>query len=277
MKTLVCILSMLLGCSLAAETIPFDPSRGLVEVNVTLNGIVKGKFGIDTGADRLYIDRTFAKDNGLELLNGPGQRDIVGVEGSSKAGFVSLRSLTLGSDQTLYNLSATAVDMNALTNDTTGGMPDGLIGADILNRFFVCVDYPNRTLDLYSFEPKFLNGKQYDEIEFSQYQHLILVDATIGDTTVPMILDYCASYTTIDLRLAESLGLGDRDGARVSVPSIALSGNVESENVRAVVSDLSTFHRRIPRADFSGIIGASFLYRFKMTVDYKRKLVYVER
>ncbi len=277
MKTIIAILSLWLCARAGAETITFDPSRGLVEVPVTINGIVKGKFGIDTGADRLYIDRTFATDNDLKILNGAGQQSIVGIEGSTKAGYVSLRSLTLGDDQTLYNLSATAVDMSALTRDTTGGMPDGLIGEDILRQFFVCIDYPNRTLELYSFEPKFLSGKQYDRIDFSQYQHLILVDAVIGDTTVPMILDYCASYTTLDLPLARSLGLGDTDGARVSVPSISLSDNVESDNVPAVVTDLSAFHRRIPRAQFSGIIGASFLYRFKMTVDYKRQVVYVER
>ncbi len=276
MKSLIAFL-LVAACSLSAATIPFDPSRGLVEVDVTINGIIKGKFGIDTGADRLYIDRTFAKTNGLELLTGSVQRDIVGIEGTTKASYVSLRSLMIGDDQTLYNLGATAVDMIALTNDTTGGMPDGLIGADILRQFFVCVDYPNRTLELYSFVPKFLDGKKYDEIEFQQYQHLILVDAVIGDTTVPMILDYCASYTTLDLSLAASLGITGGDGSRVSVPNITLSKNVAVDNVPAVVTDLSDFRKRLPRAQFGGIIGASFLHRYKMTVDYKRQLVYVER
>ena len=118
---------LLAALNASAATLPFDPSRGLVEVEVEIDGRVKGKFGIDTGADRVYIDRPFAVRNGLNLRPATPQREIVSVEGSAKAVPISINSLTVG-DETSYGLKATAVDLGPLLKDTTSGYPDGLLG-----------------------------------------------------------------------------------------------------------------------------------------------------
>jgi hypothetical protein len=69
----------------SAVEVPFHPDRGLVEVEVLIDGRVKGSFGIDTGADRLYIDTKFAEKNNLSKVGGPPPRLGVGIVGASAA------------------------------------------------------------------------------------------------------------------------------------------------------------------------------------------------
>ncbi len=259
-------------------SIGFDPHRGLVEVNVTIDGHISGSFGIDTGADELYIDRGFAESHDLTFRPLSGGRKVAGVSGVSDASAVSLRSLRISDDETVYNLSATAVDMSALSKEPLSGHPDGLIGHDILRRFYVTVDYPSRTMELRSSEPDFLTGRQYYEIPFTMHNHLILVDVVINDdVTVPMVFDYCASLTTISPSLATQLGFDPDGEQRQTVASMALGDRVASDEVQVAITDHSIMKRSLPRAEFEGILGASFLYRFKMTVDYKRQKIYVHK
>ena len=273
------VIAVILLCALSviAEVIPFDPVRGLVEVPVIINGHVKGTFGIDTGADRLYIDSGFAARNGLPLPCATPQRPVVGIEGSSEASFIDIRSLRIGKE-TLYNLQATAIDIGNIIKDKRRGYPDGLIGHEILRRFFVTVDYPERTLQLQMERPDFLMDTNYQTIKFTTLRHLILVDVTINDSvTVPMILDYCASYTSLSKELAHRLGFNIEDSGRFTLPKISLSGIVTSTNVPVVVSDYSDFKKSLKGASFEGIVGASFLYRHKLTIDYKGKRIYVHQ
>lgn len=256
-----------------AGELPFDPQRGIVEVEVTIDGRVTGTFGVDTGADRLYIDRRFAEANGLRVKNGPPQRDIVGIDGSSSAWRLDLRSLEMGSDR-LYNLTATAIDMRDLIADQRFGVPDGLIGHDVLRRFYVTVDYRAQTMNLQQAIPDFLDPRSDRTVSFSTVRHLVLVDVAIDDRkAVPMAVDLCASHTLITPWLADELGLSDSDGSRVTIESLALGDDIAAESVAAIVKDLEVI-KESSRAPIEGILGATFLRSFKLTVDYKRQLIH---
>ncbi len=252
---------------------PFDPIRGLVEVDVTINGTIKGSFGIDTGADHLYIDKKFAEDNGLPVGEGPPQRGVVGVDGFSEASTLVFRSLEIG-DERLHNQYATVIDMAALIDDKRAGIPDGLIGYDLLQRFYVTVDYPNRTIDLQMSEPDFLKNQEYDIIPFKSIRHLILVDVTFDDTiTVPMIMDYCASYVFVSESLAQRLGMDAAGQKKTTVDKIDIEDTILSQDVIVIRSDYTQLRKRLRDIEFEGILGASFLYRHKITVDYKRNRI----
>lgn len=267
-------LTLFLPAVVSSVTIPFDPSRGLVEIEVTIDRRVKGTFGIDTGADRLYIDRTFAQENGLTFVPSPVQRAVVGVEGSVTVSAMRL-SLFEIEDEQFKNIAATAIDISALVTDNSAGLPDGLIGYQILRKFFVTIDYPKRTLTLESDPPRFLNGKQFSEVPYTSYRHLIIVDAVInGDVAAPLILDYCASYTTISPKLAERLGLESKTDKLQIINSISLSEDVTTEKVPIFVTSLMNLKKSVPRAKFDGILGSTFLNRHKVTIDYAAKKVY---
>ncbi|UCD64082.1 MAG: aspartyl protease family protein [Candidatus Zixiibacteriota bacterium] len=272
------ILSVI-AVAVSARPVPFEPSRGLVEIEVTVNGLVKGTFGIDTGADRLYIDRQFAEENGLKLGPTSENSRVAGIEGSSEAAAVHLRSLRVSERETLYNLTATAVDMARLGGKPGGYRPDGLIGFDILRRFYVTVDYPGRTMELISHEPDFIaGGDAAAVVPFRQDGHVILVDVVFDDTVkAPMIFDFCASHTTIEPPLAEMLGYAPDESRQIMVGSIALGtdSGVASSDVQVVVMDHSNLRQSVSDSEFYGLLGASFFYRWKITVDYRRRLIYI--
>ncbi len=270
---LIALICLSIIVPVIAKQVSFDPSRGLVEVNVLIDGVISGRFGIDTGADRLYLNKQFAIDNSIEILQSFGQRNIQGADGSAKPFAASLKTFEIAGDVELKNVAATVVDLTKMSVGTKP--PDGLIGYQILKQFYVSVDYPNSKFELSKDEPGFLRGRRYSEIPFSQYSHLILVDVVLNDDiTVPMLLDYCASYTTITPKVAEMLEIPLRENRRAILESVQI-GEVESRNVYALVSDLKEFKKSTPRAKFEGIIGSTFLHDFNITVDYKQKKVYV--
>ena len=117
-----------------AGSIPFNPMRGLVEVDVTINGNAKGRFGIDTGADYLYIDINFMERNDIKVENKQPRRSVSGVSGSSEVYSFNLRSLDIGGER-LYNLDANVIDLTKIIKDKRSGIPDGLIGYEVLQRF----------------------------------------------------------------------------------------------------------------------------------------------
>ncbi len=256
-----------------SRPIPFDPSSGIVEINVLIDGHISGKFGIDTGADRLYIDKQFALKNNIKILQAATQRNIQGTDGSAKAFAASIKSLEISDNVELKNISATVVDLSKISKGAAP--PDGLIGFQILKEFYVSIDYPNSLLELSKEVPDFLRGRRYTEIPFTQYKNFILVDVVLNDElTVPMMLDYCASYTTITPKIADLLEIPILDNRRAIIPSVNIEG-VESQNVWAFVSDLKEFKKSTPRAKFEGIIGGSFLHKYNITVDYLSKKIYI--
>jgi len=260
-----------------AVEVPFHPERGLVEVEVLIDGRVKGRFGIDTGADRLYIDRDFAEKNNLSKVGGPPPRQVVGVDGSSDVSWVELRSLKVGKER-LYNLRAAAIDLGALIKDQSRGYPDGLLGHEILRRFYVTVDYPRHLLEMQMEEPDIFAIKKYVSVPFRTKRHFILVEATFDDSvTADMILDYCASYTVVTPELAARLGVATEVGQRSTVESIRLDDKVSSGRVVVTVRDLQNLRQSARGIEFEGILGASFLYRHKITIDYKRKKIHLHQ
>lgn len=275
MKTLLLTLFLVAGSAMATTNIPFDPARGLVEVEVLINGHIKGKFGIDTGADRLYIDRNFCLKHGLELRKNSSERQVVGIDGSSKAEAVKLRSIKFGSEL-LVNQRATAIDLAKLVADTTGNIPDGLLGFEVLKKFYVTVDYPQRKLQLSEDLPGIIYGNSYKSESFELLRHMIIVEVVLNDSvSAPMILDYCASYTVLSDSLAARLGLKPKGSGFARVNKISLGEMFTSQNVVVIITGLENYLRSTPRAKFEGLLGGTFLRDHTVTIDYKRKQIYL--
>jgi len=254
-------------------SVPFDPSRGLVEVQVKIDGRISGRFGIDTGADHLYVDRTFAEKNQLKYYNELNGREIVGVSGRTSGNYANLRSLAIGEER-LYNLRAIVTDLAALSGNTAAP-PDGLIGFDVIRRFYVTVDYPNNQLELNQGEPSFIRENNFTSIPFRTSGHLILVDVSFAnDITATMILDFCASYSTVSKNLAGRLGLNQHTRNAQTLTEMTIGNSVTNHNVKVIAMDVAEGPGNSSNS-YEGIIGASFLYRHKITIDYKRHRVLI--
>ncbi len=270
----IVLLFCLVTCCVRSAEVSFDPSRGIAEVPVTINGVVVGKFGVDTGADRLYVDKTFAAKYDLPIRK-RSDRVVVGVDGKSEVAAVDLRSFDFAGNS-LHDITATVIDIGALVKDKRFGHPDGLIGYELLQRCYVTVDYESRTIDLQMEEPGFLQEDSFEIIPFDVQYHFILVDALLNDSVeARFILDYCASFTTITQEIADALGLEPDAPKGNIVTTFAIGDELTSSNVRVVVDDLTNLKARIGEIKIDGLLGANMLFRHKITVDYKRERLYI--
>ena len=260
--------------SWAAEA-SFDAATGLVIAEVRIDNRVTGRFGIDTGADRLYIDKSFAEKNNLAQSGISSQQEVVGLYGSTGGYFVTFRTLEV-EGQRFHEVNATVIDFKQLSGGQDNH-PDGLIGYDILRRMYVTVDYPHQTFDLEINRPRFLSGRTYETIKFRQIDHLIMVEVTFPDgITAPMILDYCASYSVITPKLAERLGVRPLSGDFALV-DMELDGVLKTSGVETQIHDLGSFAKSFPRVKIEGILGRTFLAEHKITIDYRTSQIYLHQ
>jgi predicted aspartyl protease len=258
--------------SLAGES-PFDPSRGLVELPVVVNGVSKGIFGIDTGADRLYVDKSFAESNRLGKTYET-KSVVRGIDGVSAAHYIQLGSIKFA-DESLYDIDATVVDLSLLTGDVAGGIPNGLIGFDVLRRFYVTADFPSQVIHLDQSWPDVLAGSDVEEIPFELFKHYVMVDVLINDNAkARMMLDYCASYTIVTPEFAERIGMSAERGV---IPSMTIGQSTTTADVKVAVVDHANIQKGNPQLHIDGILGGTFFYPHVITVDYRRSKIYVQR
>ena len=123
--------------------------------------------------------------------------------------------------------------------------------------------------------PQRLTLLSFTTVPFNLYDHLILVEVTInGSKPVSMILDYCASYTSITPELAERLELNSTNGSLSVLKEVKIGDGATGRNIQAVVTDLGSITYKQRGLDIEGIIGTSFLFQHKITVDYTRQRIY---
>lgn len=125
---------------------PFDFSRGAIEVEVTVHGTVLHAL-VDTGVNPSVIDLQRATALGLAVdRSDPGQASGFG-NGQGAAVFPSaITGLALGG-RAFAGIDALAVDMSTLS--ARYGRPlDAVLGASFLQGQRVLIDYPRRRLTL---------------------------------------------------------------------------------------------------------------------------------
>jgi len=194
------------GIEVQAQSGPleFDPRFGLVLFQAEVNGAIKGKFGIDTGADGFYVSEKFARNSRLRVSEPDNTRVVRGVVGSSPVAYATFRSFTIG-EETLYNLPVEVIDLDLLSGRKAE--LDGLVGFSVLRNFYVTVDYPSQTIELFTREPKLLMANSNLTGSFKLQNHLIVVDVILnGADAYSMVLDYCASSSLIIPEVASQFG-----------------------------------------------------------------------
>jgi hypothetical protein len=274
-KLILLIIAVLVVPTFAS--VPFEADRGLVEITVTLNNFAEGRFGIDTGADQLYVDRDFAIANNLVESTGPSRTRVAGLDGTTGARSLKLRSIEFGGER-LLNVDAMVIDINALTHGHDGDHPDGLIGYEILERTYLTIDFPNRELEARFDRPDIVKSATARHVPFQLKNHLIIVDVTFPDGIIrPMMLDYGSSATWISPQVARTLDLDtDTLGDFQQVESLSVGGVITTEPVLVGVRNFAAYRRVLGGLKFDGIIGASFLYCHKITISYRQNQIFVE-
>lgn len=260
---IVFVIHLATGAAVFAEPIPFSLKRGIPEFEVIINDSIKATFAIDTGADQVYIDKTFAEKHGLLSGGKMPMRPAAGINKKVEAFQIFLRSLKVGeTKQTIVN--AVVIDLPVIIKDTSKGLPDGVLGYSFLKNHRVLFSYIDSYFDFFTLDPDSI-VKKYASIPIVLNRHLIVVNTTINDSIdAKMILDTGASHSIMSPSLAQKLKANDS----TVVNQIKLDGRVTTAKLRFLIRDISTITASA-KNEFDGVLGTSFLSGRQFIIDYK--------
>lgn len=257
--------------SASAKSIPFNLKRGVPEVEVVINGKTKALFIIDTGADHVYIDKSFAEKHGLLSGGKMPMRPVTGVDDKVEAFQIFLRSLEIG-DLKKNVVSAVTIDISSVVQDTSSGLPDGVLGYSFLRNQPFLLDYENNSLQ-FKFDYIDFKKTKIANVAFTLDRHFITVNTNVNDSiNARMILDTGASHTLFSFGLEKLLNINDS----VKTAKIQLDNRVTTSGVKFLARDISAVSSLIKSPKISGILGTTFLYERKILIDYEHnQLVFI--
>ncbi len=122
----------------------------------------------------------------------------------------------------------------------------------------------------------------------SEDKPIILLEASVnGQGPFSFILDTGATVPILCLETAKKLGInptsgkediGHAAGGQVQVSLVSLAsikiGEAEVRDLKAAVMDLVNLKQAI--GDLDGVIGYTFLSRFRVTIDYPKRVISFE-
>jgi predicted aspartyl protease len=272
--------------------IPFDFYRDEIILQVKING--KGPFNVmlDTGTDPSAIDLTTAKELGLKL-------DPLGRQGAGGGTGVNLMyetklPLVEVGDLTAKNVEELAIDLSKVS-ERLGKPIHGVLGHSLLRGRVVQIDYPRRVVRFYSKSPfskiaDQSNTAKRTVLPFRYADNVVIDGVLVNGKKMAANLDTGSDGTfKLTPEAVSYLGLeGEVSRARLSTSTgyNGLSENREGEIGNVTIGGISV---DAPTVIFFGKgtgrdkkpwginIGNAFLKDFVVTIDYRSKLVSLER
>ncbi len=260
--------------------VPFRYSNNQIIVKVGLNGKGFYDFILDTGASQCLIDKAAASAIGHY------SNESFNVTSASKAiplNFTTLSQVEIGSVK-LHNVSALVTDLSVF-KPAFGETPAGLLGANVLSRFLITIDYKNKQLIL----------SDPHKVSIPQGAFIIKASPTFGASTLVVsgklnnkktmnfLVDTGAAFSTLPAAVAKSYLQGNAtsvgqmfgiDGKKVNIgllkaKTLQIGSLIMNDQAFAVAPDAGI-------GPTSGLFGASSLgilgnptwAPYKLTVDY---------
>ena len=296
MKILLCFVLLTLFVSSAQAggkqqvvEVPFDFYKNEIILQVKVNG--KGPFNmmLDTGTDPSAVDLTTARDIGLKLhplgKPGTGGGTDVNLTYYTELPLVEVSGFTVKDVETL------ALDLSKVS-ERLGKPLHGVLGHSVLNGRIVQIDYPNRVVRFYS-QPLFskaANTPKRSVLSFRYADNVLLDDVFVNGKKMVGNLD-TGSSGTFNLTPAAVSYLGLEEEFNQAPVSTDVGYNGVSQNRKGKVNNVTVGGISVdaPAVIYFGKgtgrdkkpwginIGNGFLKDFVLTLDYRNKLVVLER
>ena len=275
-----------------ALALPFDFYQNEIIFQVKVNG--KGPFNmmLDTGTDPSAIDLATAREIGLKLdpvgRQGAGGGTSINLAYETKLPLLEIDGLTV------KNIEALAIDLSRISQ-RLGKPIHGVLGHSLLNNRIVQIDYPQRVVRFYSKSPFAKAANQPNTpkrtvLSFRYADDVLIDEVSVNGKKIVANLD-TGSDGTFQLTPAAVSYLRLEDEVSKAKVSTSVGFNGVSENregrigsvtIGGISIDAPTvifFARGAGRDKRAwGInIGNAFLKDFVMTIDYRRKLITLER
>jgi predicted aspartyl protease len=263
------------GChAVSGKPIALEIAAGLALVTVSANGAPL-KLLLDTGAERTVLavgaaERVGAKPPQIEF-----RRNLTGVTGSLPGREVEFESLSIGGVASPWR--------RAMITDVAMPMPsvDGVLGVDVLGRFDIDLDLPNRRMSLYeqgACMPDWAGPAAEIRIGRSIASGHLFFPVQLDGRKITATIDTGAQRTTLSVATARAMGVTDamlaRDppvqtrgfgggslASRLHQFDSLTVGNVRVSKPQIVVTDL-----RLRGIDL--IVGMDFLRSRRLFLSY---------
>jgi predicted aspartyl protease len=272
--------------------IPFEFHKNEIILQVRVNG--KGSFNmmLDTGTDPSAVDLTTAKELGLKLH--PLGKEITGGGTDSNLGYYTQLPLVEVGGFSVKNVDALAVDLSRVS-ERLGKPLHGVLGHSVLNGRIVQIDYPNRVVRFYARSPfsnatNQVNTSKRTVMAFRYDDNVLIDDVSVNGKKMVGNLD-TGSSGRFNLTPAAVSYLGlEEEVSRAPVSSdVGYKGVSENRQGRVRNVTVGGISIDEPPVIFFGKgtgrdkkpwginIGNVFLQDFVVTIDYRKKLIALER
>ncbi len=271
--------------------LPFEYRGRHVWVRGSIDGGPPADFIFDTGASMTVLDSAYAARIGLKP---EGAMEGQGASASGNVSFARLKTLRLespaGDGIELQDVKVGVLSINAVLAPFFWRDCAGIIGFNVLGRFVDRIDYDARTLTFY--EPRtFAYAGRGARVPFRLAGSIPAVSMTVdGRYTGEFRIDV-GSSSTVDLHtpFVKQHGLLAKAKRRAEVMGGGFGGTFTSTLTRmgsltlgpytwkgALVSLQSGGTGMLASADYAGNVGNQILDRFTLTIDYERRVLWLE-
>lgn len=267
----------------AAEAPLSFSASGHVVAPVRVDGGDQHLFVIDTGAEGSAVYSRFAREAALESA---GQEQIVGQTGEAALPLRRIARLEVD------GRTAGPIIASELPDRADGAVMAGIIGLDVIGRYLVDFDLPSARLSL-------LDGTQAEALIGSMGPAVTACAVTGGLLAIPVevngvtgwgVIDTGARETRINTRFA-ALAKVEDDRAAMAVTvhgatnsamalrpgrarTARLGGQLLSD-VPIRIADLPVFEAFGLKDEPAMIIGADYLGRFRLIIDFPTRRVWL--
>jgi hypothetical protein len=270
--------------------IPFEMVSNEILIKSKVNDGNEYRFIVDTGATQNVLDQASANTVGAVSK---GEFSLTTGSGFMKMGNANIKSIELGPIR-LENVPMAVADLPAFSA-IKGGRPAGILGANVLRRFLVTIDYAKKILILADPDQvKVPPQAVVIQAKPTLVSAGLAVDAVIDDNVkVSLLVDTGAAFNNVSESIVKPimtmplLPVGSVQGVEgnkiqigaVKFKTLTLGSMKLPDPVFSVVPVVS--NEKLPPGLFSGstmgILGNPFWSRFRVTIDYRNCRLFLEQ
>ncbi len=272
-------------------TLPFDYRARHVWLRASIDGGREEDFLFDTGASVTVLDSSWAAQHGIQVQ---GMMQAAGAGASGSISFATLPSLAVkgpdGDGIEVHDLRVGVLTVTPMFSRYFWRNFAGILGYDVISRFVVTIDYDSGRLVLH--DPKtFRYDGRAPALPMKLNGTVPSIEATLDGKYAGQFRLDVGSSSTVDIHtpFARRYGLERRLRDAREVSGAGFGGTFSSVlgRMRSMTLGASTWRDpmvTVARAeegafaseDFAGNIGNRILERFRVTLDYEGRHVWLE-
>lgn len=268
--------------------IPFEYKGNEIMVKSRINGKAEVPLILDTGATTTVLNASEATNYGIAKAS---DFKMTTGSGTIKTSYITLSSLSIG-DLILDNVPVAVSDLPGF-RELPGEKPVGIIGADILRRFLVCIDYEKGEVSFS--DPR--DVKVPDDAVIVPTEPALgaaglVVQGKLDGQPLTLLVDTGAAFNNVSEHLIKKIlkspllpvgKVEGLDGQKISIGAVMFKNlkigplSVPGPVFSVAPEAVSDAPKGIIVNGALAILGNPFWSHFKLTIDYRHQRLLLQR